>query len=159
MRNYNDVCKDSKQEVLKQKAQILETQKVAVINALKEMYMITGKVSQLPIAMQEEMKNRVLEYWNPKTGLTKSGVKLLNEKEITINKQSKKEDLRLYIESQVKKHYRVIIESYRNQNVQAVLEAFKEDILTKTGRNINENFINNTVWNLVENRIKLGQDF
>lgn len=159
MRSYNDVCKDSKQEVLEQKAQILETQKVAVINALKEMYMITGKMSQLPTAMQEEMKKRVLEYWNPKTGLTKSGAKLLSEKEITITKQSTKDDFRLYIEKQVKKHYKVILESYRNQNVQAVVEAFKDDIFVKTGRHLNERFINNTVWNLISDRIKLGQDF
>lgn len=159
MRSYNDVCKDSKQEVLEQKAQILETQKAAVITALKEMYMVTCKMSQLPTEMQEEMKRRVLEYWDPKTGLTKSGVKLLTEKEITINKQSTKDDFKLYIEKQVKKHYRVIIEAYRNQNVQSVVEAFKEDLLVKTGRHINERFINNTVWNLISDRIKMGQDF
>lgn len=159
MRNYNQVCKDSKQEVLQQKAAILETQKVAVINALKEMYMITGKISSLPYELQEEMKTRVLEYWNPKTGLTKSGVRLLNEREIVINKKSSKDDLRLYIEKQVKKHYQTILESYRNQNVTAVVDAFKEDLLLKTGRNINENFINNTVWKLLEDRFKLGIDY
>lgn len=159
MRNYNQVCKDSKQEVLQQKAAILETQKVAVINALKEMYMITGKISSLPYELQEEMKTRVLEYWSPKTGLTKSGVRLLNEREIVINKKSSKDDLRLYIEKQVKKHYQTILESYRNQNVTAVVDAFKEDLLLKTGRNINENFINNTVWKLLEDRFKLGIDY
>lgn len=159
MRNYNQVCKDSKQEVLQQKAAILEAQKVAVINALKEMYMITGKISSLPYELQEEMKTRVLEYWSPKTGLTKSGVRLLNEREIVINKKSSKDDLRLYIEKQVKKHYQTILESYRNQNVTAVVDAFKEDLLLKTGRNINENFINNTVWKLLEDRFKLGIDY
>lgn len=159
MRNYNQVCKDSKQEVLQQKAAILETQKVAVINALKEMYMITGKISSLPYELQEEMKTRVLEYWSPKTGLTKAGVRLLNEQEIVINKKSSKDDLRLYIEKQVKKHYQTILESYRNQNVTAVVDAFKEDLLLKTGRNINENFINNTVWKLLEDRFKLGIDY
>ena len=159
MRNYNLVCKDSNQEVLQQKAAILETQKVAVINALKEMYMITGKISSLPYELQEEMKTRVLEYWSPKTGLTKAGVRLLNEQEIVINKKSSKDDLRLYIEKQVKKHYQTILESYRNQNVTAVVDAFKEDLLLKTGRNINENFINNTVWKLLEDRFKLGIDY
>ena len=121
--------------------------------------MITGKISSLPYELQEEMKTRVLEYWSPKTGLTKSGVRLLNEREIVINKKSSKDDLRLYIEKQVEKHYQTILESYRNQNVTAVVDAFKEDLLLKTGRNINENFINNTVWKLLEDRFKLGIDY
>lgn len=159
MKSFNEVYRNSKKEVLEQKAAIIETQKVAVVKAIKEMYMVSGKITDLPKAMQQEMANRVLEYWDPKFGLTKAGARLLNENVITLNTRSSKDDLRLYIEHQVKAHHNAIVEAYRNSNVDAVVEAFKEDLYVKTNRRINESFIKNTVWNIISNKFKEGSLF
>jgi len=65
--------------------------------------------------------------------------------------------LRLYIESQVKKHLPVILEAYRRCDVGSVTEAFQTDIKMKTGRIASTALINNTVWNLIEDKIRTGQ--
>ena len=156
MRSFNQVYTTSKKEVLAQKKQILESQRIAVVKAIKEMYMVTVPFKELPAHDLEVLKNKVLEYWSPTTGLNKAGERLLNENEITINKNSNKDDLRLYIERQVKKHLPVILEAYRRCDVASVVDAFKEDIRLKTARNVNENFIRNTVWNLIEDKFKTG---
>lgn len=159
MKNFTEVYKNSKHEVLAQRAALVEAQKVEVIKALKEMYMVTGKVTELPKKMQDEMTRRVLEYWNPKSGLTKAGQTLLTEKKIFINSRSTKEDIKLYIESQVRTHYNTIVEAYRNSNVDAVTEAFKCDLFEKTNRRITDKFIKETVWKLLESRFREGELF
>lgn len=159
MKNFTEVYKNSKKEVLEQRATIIENQKVAVIKALKEMYMITGKVTELPKKMQDEMTRRVLEYWNPRTGLTKAGNQLLTENKIIINQRSTKPDIKLYIETQVKVHFNSIVEAYRNSNVDGVIEAFKTDLFNKTNRRIQDKFIKDTVWGLLESRFREGQLF
>ena len=159
MKSFNEVYRNSKMEVLAEKAALIESQRVKVIKAIKEMYLISGNMSELPKETQQEMKKRVLEYWTPKEGLTKAGIRLLNEKVVTLNTRSCKADLQLYIESQVKEHHAVIIEAYRTANVEAVVEAFKEDVYMKTGKRLTESFIKNTVWNVISNKFKNGDLF
>lgn len=159
MKSFSTVYKNSKKEVLEQKAALIESQKVSIINALKETYMITGNMSDLPKEMQKDMANKVLEYWNPKTGINTAGLKLLTENEITLSPKSTKADIKLYIEKQVKKHLPVITEAYRTSNVSAVTEAFKEDIEPKVRKTIKETFINNAVWDLISSRIKNGINY
>lgn len=159
MKNFNEVYRNSKVEVLAKKQELIESQKVSIITALKEMYMITGKITDLPKDMQIEMKKRVLEYWDPKTGITKAGTKLLNEREITLSENSKRPDIKMYIGMQVQKHYTAIAEAYRNSNVDVVIDAFKEDLYAKTKKHINEKFIKNTIWKLIEENFKNGTIF
>lgn len=159
MKNFTEVYKNSKTEVLEQRKAVVEAQRIEVVKALKEMYMVTGKITDLPKKMQDEMKARILEYWKPKVGLTKAGQHLLTENKICINSRSGKEDIRLYIESQVKMNFNSIVEAYRNSNVDAVTEAFKTDLFNKTGRRIVDKFIKDTVWNLLESRFREGELF
>lgn len=60
------------------------------------------------------MAKKVFEYWSPKTGINKAGIKLLNENMITLSANSTKEDIRLYIEKQTKKNLVAITEAYRS---------------------------------------------
>ena len=138
------------------KAALYEKQKQAIVSILKEQYMITGKIENLPIEEQKQMAYRLMEYWSPKTGIKKAGIKLLNENEIVLTPQSTKEYIKLYIEHQVKKHINAITEAYRNNNVHAVTESFKDSIEPRIHKTLKETFINNTVWNLIEHRIKNG---
>ena len=48
MKSFSTVYKNSRKEVLDARAALYESQKVAVINVLKETYMITGNMSDLP---------------------------------------------------------------------------------------------------------------
>ena len=129
--------------------------------------MITGNISDMPMDVQRELATKVLEYWSPKTGINRAGLKLLTENEITLSPRSTKEDIKLYIEKQVKKHLAAITisfsnsstEAYRNSNVTAVTEAFKEDIEPQVKKTLKESFINNTVWGVISDRIKNGINY
>lgn len=158
MKSFSTVYNKSKKQVLDAREKLYESQKVAVINVLKETYMITGNMSDLPADQKKEMAKKVFEYWSPKTGINKAGIKLLNENMITLSPNSTKEDIRLYIQKQTKKNLVAITEAFRSGNGNVVVETFKNDIEPAVGKTLKESFITNTVWNLISNRIKLGLD-
>ena len=158
MKSFSTVYNKSKKQVLEAREKLYESQKVAVINVLKETYMITGNMSDLPVDQKKEMAKKVFEYWSPKTGINKAGIKLLNENMITLSPNSTKEDIRLYIQKQTKKNLVAITEAFRSGNGNVVVETFKNDIEPAVGKTLKESFITNTVWNLISNRIKLGLD-
>ncbi|WQJ52094.1 MAG: hypothetical protein [Hatfieldvirus porci] len=158
MKSFSTVYNKSKKQVLEAREKLYESQKVAVINVLKETYMITGNMSDLPADQKKEMAKKVFEYWSPKTGINKAGIKLLNENMITLSPNSTKEDIRLYIQKQTKKNLIAITEAFRSGNGNVVVETFKNDIEPAVGKTLKENFITNTVWNLISERIKFGLD-
>ena len=158
MKSFSTVYNKSKKQVLEAREKLYESQKVAVINVLKETYMITGNMSDLPADQKKEMAKKVFEYWSPKTGINKAGIKLLTENMITLSPNSTKEDIRLYIQKQTKKNLVAITEAFRSGNGNVVVETFKNDIEPAVGKTLKESFITNTVWNLISNRIKLGLD-
>lgn len=158
MKSFSTVYNKSKKQVLEAREKLYESQKVAVINVLKETYMITGNMSDLPADQKKEMAKKVFEYWSPKTGINKAGIKLLNENMITLSPNSTKEDIRLYIQKQTKKNLVAITEAFRSGNGNVVVETFKNDIEPAVGKTLKESFITNTVWDLISNRIKLGLD-
>ena len=158
MKSFSTVYNKSKKQVLEAREKLYESQKVAVINVLKETYMITGNMSDLPADKKKEMAKKVFEYWSAKTGINKAGIKLLNENMITLSPNSTKEDIRLYIQKQTKKNLVAITEAFRSGNGNVVVETFKNDIEPAVGKTLKESFITNTVWNLISNRIKLGLD-
>lgn len=158
MKSFSTVYNKSKKQVLEAREKLYESQKVAVINVLKETYMITGNMSDLPADQKKEMAKKVFEYWSPKTGINKAGIKLLNENMITLSPNSTKEDIRLYIQKQTKKNLVAITEAFRSGNGNVVVETFKNDIEPAVGKTLKESFITNTVWNLISNRIKFGLD-
>lgn len=156
MKSFTTVYNNSRKKVIEAREKLYESQKVAVINVLKENYMITGNLTDLPVEKQREMAKRLMEYWSPKTGITKAGIDLLNENMITLSKNSDKNDIRLYIQKQTKKNLIHITEAFKAGNGKVVYETFRDDIKNLTGKTIKESFITNTVWDLVQNRIKMG---
>ena len=158
MKSFSTVYNKSKKQVLETKQKLYESQKEKVINVLKETYMITGNMSDLPINQKKEMAKKILEYWSPKTGINKAGIKLINENMITLSPNSTKEDIRLYIKKQTKKNLIAITEAFRSGNGNVVVATVKEDIEPVIGKKLKESFITDTIWNLISNRIKLGLD-
>lgn len=157
MKSFSSVYNKSKKQVLEARNQLYESQKNAIIKVLKETYMITENLSKLPIDKQKEMVKKIMEYWSPKTGINKAGIKLINENMITLSPNSTKEDIKLYIQKQTKKNLIAITEAFREGNGNVVVDTIKNDIEPALGRKIKSDFITNTVWNLVSNRIKNGE--
>lgn len=156
MKSFSTVYNRSKKNVLDNRHNLYESQKKQIIKVLKETYMITGNLSDLPAPQQQQMAKKILEYWSPRTGINKAGVKLLTENMITLSPTSTKEDIRLYIQKQTKKNLLEITEAFRSGNGSVVVETFKKAIEPAIGKAIKESFITDTIWNLISNRIKLG---
>ena len=157
MKSFSTVYNKSKKQVLDARNQLYESQKKAIIKVLKETYMITGNLSDLPIDKQKAMAKKIMEYWSPKSGINKAGIKLINENMITLSPNSTKEDIKLYIQKQTKKNLIAITEAFREGNGNVVVDTIKKDIEPKKKKKIKSDFITNTVWNLVSNRIKNGE--
>ena len=158
MKSFSSVYNKSKKQVLEARENLYNSQKDTIINVLKETYMITCNMSDLPLDKKREMAKKVLEYWSPKTGINKAGIKLINENMITLSKNSTKEDIKLYIQKQTKKNLITIKEAFCNGNGNVVVETFKKDIEPTIGKKLKESFIMNTVWNLISDKIKLGNN-
>ena len=156
MKSFSSVYNRSKKEVLNNRQKLYESQKNQIIAVLKETYMITGSLSDLSPIQKKEMAKKLLEYWSPKTGINKAGIRLLTENMITLSDKSSKEDIRLYIQKQTKKNLVDITEAFRSGNGNIVVETFKQDIEPVLGKKIKESFITNTIWDLISDRIKFG---
>lgn len=156
MKSFSTVYNRSKKDVLNNRYNLYESQKKQIIKVLKETYMITGNLTDLPEKQQKEMAKKLLEYWSPRTGINKAGVKLLTENMISLSPNSTKEDIRLYIQKQTKRNLVEITDAFRSGNGSVVVETFKKTMEPVIGKSIKESFITNTIWNLISNRIKLG---
>lgn len=156
MKSYSQVYNNSKAEVLEQRNALIESQKTAVVNVLKENYMITGKMKDLSPEKKAEMLKKLLEYWNPKTGINAAGIKLLNENMITLSPNSTSADIRLYIQKQTKKNLLQITECFRMNRRDAVVESFNDEIKPMIGKKVKEKVIIDTVWEIIAPRIKAG---
>ena len=156
MKSFNTVYNRSKKNVLNARYNLYESQKKQIIKVLKETYMITGNLSDLSESNQKKMAKKILEYWSPRTGINKAGIKLLTENMISLNRNSTKEDIRLYIQKQTKRNLQEITEAFRSGNGNVVVETFKQNMEPMLGKSVKESFITNTIWNLISNRIKLG---
>jgi len=156
MKSFSTVYNRSKKNVLNDRYNLYESQKKQIIKVLKETYMITGSLSDLPESDQRKMAKKILEYWSPKSGINKAGVKLLTENMISLSPNSTKEDIRLYIQKQTKRNITEITEAFRAGNGNVVVETFKNNMEPVLGKAVKESFITNTIWNLISNRIKFG---
>ena len=156
MRSYNQVYNQSKKEILDRKKNMFEQQKVAIVNVLKEEYMITGKMSELPQNEKVKMAKRLAEYWSPKTGINANGVRLLNENVITLSPNSTASDIQLFIQKRTKKNLEAIVECFRAGKQKIVVEEFRKEIGPMIGKTLKESFIIDSVWGIIGNRIKQG---
>lgn len=156
MKSFNSVYNESKKEVIAQRNALYESQKVAIVKVLKENYMITKPISELSKDMQNMLTKKLLEFWSPKTGINKAGVRLLQENEMTLTPQSNKTDIKMYIERQCRKHLEAITEAYRRNDIKSITDAFKTDIEPQICKTLKETYINDTIWPIISERIKLG---
>jgi len=156
MRSYSQVYNQSKKKILDEKKALIEQQKVAVVNVLKEEYMITGNVDDLPSEEKKRMAARLSEYWSPKTGLNQNGVRLINENIITLSEHSNKKDVELYIQKCVKKNLVEIVECFRAGKQNLVVESFQKETAPMLKKKLDRNFIIDTIWALIGKKMKNG---
>ena len=127
-----------------------------MVNVLKENYAIDGKIDDLPKEEKEKMLKRLLEYWNPKTGINERGIKLIQESIIVLSENSTPDDVRAYIRKRAYRNAQQMIECFRAGRQDLIVESFNEEIRQVMGKPLKDKFIINTVWDVVSRRIKNG---
>lgn len=106
MNTFSNACQNSKNAVLSQKRDVIERQHTDIVNAIKKEYGITS-FSSLTEGEKNSYKTLLLEMWSPSDGLTKKGLRFLNESKTILTVDSTEEQI-------VKFFTREIIESAKS---------------------------------------------
>ena len=157
MKNYADVYTASRSEVHKKRKNLYESQKIALVNVLKENYNITGMVSEQAPEVKQELARKLQQYWSPKTGINESGIEFLNTHQLVLTKESTTADVREYIRKMAVKNIVGMTECFRQNCTNVIVEELNNDIKRMMGRSVKGKFIIDTVWNVVSERIKTGK--
>lgn len=154
MRKFEEVLNESKQDVLAAKQNKIASEKAAILEAVKTDYMITSKFKDLSKTEQLKLKSVILEYWNPKTGLTSKGVKFLNEGESVLTKDSDSNDVKRYIIKSVKKDIESYLKASYNGTGKAEVTKLQKSIESMIGKRIKYEFVLNTVIEVITPKLK-----
>lgn len=155
MKSFNTVYNNSKKYVLNERNKVLTEERKKVVNILKEEYMISGDILSLPKTKQNNLAKKVLEYWQPKKGLTKAGKKLIEGHIINLTPLSDNNDIKKYIQNETKKNIGQVIEMFKTDNVKLLIESFKADIEPKVQKILLSESIRDIVWNIIKDKIKM----
>ena len=109
-----------------------------------------------PHDVKEKMANKLSQYWSPKTGINNAGVRLLDEKRLILTPTSSVEDVKTYIQKQVRKNIAQITECFRRNHTDVLIETFNNDIKSMMGKTVKAKFIIESAWDIVADRIKHG---
>lgn len=92
MNTFSNACQNSKNAVLSQKRDVIERQHADIVNAIKKEYGITS-FSSLTEGEKNSYKTLLLEMWSPSDGLTKKGLRFLNESKTILTVDSTEEQI------------------------------------------------------------------
>ena len=154
MRDFNQVLNESKREVMLSKKEKIDSEKRAVLEAIKTDYMITSKFKDLNLPDKLKFKSIILEYWNPKTGLTSKGVKFLNEGEMALNKDSQADDVKKFIAKDVKKSIEDFIKATYNGTGKKLVMDLQKKIESQTKKRIKYQFVLDAVMEVISPKLK-----
>ena len=154
MKSYNVVINKNKKLVLEQKQYIIDSQKKQILEALKLDEFYSGKITDLPKSKQERYLKQLLEYWHPKTGLTKAGEKYLKSGVIVLNENSDSYDVRKYILKQVTLNEQEFIEAFKNNEAKEIVESLQSTIESKIMKKLSSKAVFNLVYEAIEDKFK-----
>lgn len=154
MRGFNQVLNESKQEVLSARQTKIDNERVAILEAVKTDYMITSKFKELPVSEQQKLKSIILEYWNPKTGLTSKGLKFLNEGESTLTKDSDINDVKHFIEKTVKRDIDEYLKASYNGTGKQIVSKLQKEVESMIGKRIKYQFVLDNVVEVITPKLK-----
>ena len=109
---------------------------MAILENIKSNLMITCKIKELPAKKQQQVLDILLEYWSPKKGINKAGIKLLEENRMAIDRKSTPETVELFARKEVKDHINEFKSAFVNNNGRLIVKRLQENIESRIGRRI-----------------------
>ena len=97
MRKINEALQTSKNAVLESNRVRIDKEHAQIIDLVKTSFGISNFANESKHT-QEAVKALILEYWNPRTGLTKKGIRALNEGTVRdLTSESTEEQVRGFV--------------------------------------------------------------
>ena len=136
MRSFKEVLNSSREQVLESRKLQINQQKIAILENIKSNLMITCKIKELSAKKQQQVLDILLEYWSPKKGINKAGIKLLEENRMAIDRKSTPETVELFARKEVKDHINEFKSAFVNNNGRLIVKRLQENIESRIGRRI-----------------------
>jgi len=154
MKSFKEVLEASKQQVLEARKYKIENEKVALLEAIKSQYMITCKLKELDKKKQHQVLNMLLEYWSPKTGINRAGIKYLNEGAIAINENSSDANIKLFAQKEIRDNIIAFQNAFMAQRGKDVVSRLQENIEYRTHKNVQFDQLFEMALTIVNEKIK-----
>jgi len=101
MKQISEALEVSKNAVLESNKVRIDREHAQVIDLIKTSFGISNFANESKHT-QQSVKALILEYWNPETGLTKKGIKALNEGAVKdLTSESTEEQVRGYVKAEL----------------------------------------------------------
>lgn len=136
MRSFKEVLNSSREQVLESRKLQIDQQKIALLESIKSNLMITCKIKELPKNKQKEVLDILLEYWSPKKGINKAGIKLLEEGKLAIDAKSEPHAIELFAKKEVKDHINEFMCAFVQNRGKQIVSRLQENIESRIGRKV-----------------------
>ena len=136
MKKFKSALLESKNEVLEMRKKKVSKEHKLILESVKDEYNITD-FSLLPKDKKQAMKSLILEFWNPKTGITNKGIKFINESVTTLTPDSTGEDIKKYVNALVNKNINTFLQSIQNpEKIKRLIDKVHNSIMDMTKKKI-----------------------
>lgn len=136
MKKFKSALLESKNEVLEMRKKKVSKEHKLILESVKDEYNITD-FSLLPKDKKQAMKSLILEFWNPKTGITNKGIKFINESVTTLTPDSTGEDIKKYVNALVNKNINTFLQSIQNpEKIKKLIDKVHNSIMDMTKKKI-----------------------
>ena len=136
MKKFKSALLESKNEVLEMRKKKVSKEHKLILESVKDEYNVTD-FSLLPKDKKQAMKSLILEFWNPKTGITNKGIKFINESVTTLTPDSTGEDIKKYVNALVNKNINTFLQSIQNpEKIKRLIDKVHNSIMDMTKKKI-----------------------
>ncbi len=146
MRSFLDVQKECENKINESRKVAIDNERLQLLGAIKREYGISD-FKALTESERTVFTNIIHSMWSPSEGLNESGIKFVNEGEVTLNKESQKEEIKKFIESDFQRNFFGYLEGitgkrFTGNSNPKTPSSLREKINEMTGKNISpENFM------------------
>ena len=136
MKKFKSALLESKDEVLAMRKKKVSKEHKLILESVKDEYNVTD-FSLLPNNKKKAMKSLILEFWNPKTGITNKGIKFINESVTTLTPDSTGDDIKKYVNALVNKNINTFLQSIQNpKKIKGLIDKVHQSIMEMTKKKI-----------------------
>lgn len=146
MKNFNDACQNSKTVVLNEQKSVAERQHKDIVNAIRKEYGIDC-FSKLTESEKKSYHALILEMWDPETGLTKKGIRFINESKSILTPESTDEQIEKYFLKEMLPSIKGVVAGQISMDrVYEISKQVKSDMEEMHKSNVSSKMLKESLW-------------